>query len=143
MFASVPTKQSPWGSHQGGPNHSRTLSRHQNCLGSQWQKRWLKGTINSCPAQRQTFHPGTHDLDPLGSDRARSCWTLGTNIGTMGLIYFSKLKMHCAFGKKFINIMLPWSKNNMYQCIFCPSLGNGFPNPALHKCVSEHSFTCT
>jgi len=51
--------------------------------------------------------------------------------------------MYCAFGKKFINIMLPGSKKNTYQYIFCLNLGNGFPTPRLHKCVGEHSFTCT
>lgn len=84
------------------------------------------------------LHPRTHDLDPLGPARAWPCWlwNTGKNTGTMGLIYFNKLKLYCAFGKKFINIMLPWSKNNMYQYIFCPSLGSWFPTPRLHKCFT-------
>lgn len=45
--------------------------------------------------------------------------------------------MHCAFGKKFTNIMLPWSKSTMYQHICCPKL---VPNSRI-ACFSEHSFT--
>lgn len=140
MSASVPTHQSLWGSHQESqqdPLQAPELLRVT--MAGEVAKRYKK--LVSC--LHQTLHPGIYDLNPLGPDRAWPWLDPRKNIGTMGIIYFNKLKMYCAFGKKLINIMLPWSRNNMYQYIFCPNLGNGFPTLKLHKCVSEHSFTCT